>query len=47
MSETRGLAFGGFWNSIVYVLFVIAIVAIFAALIATLRAALRALAGKQ
>lgn len=46
MSETRGLAFGGFWNSIVYVLFVMAIIAIFAALIATLRAALRALPEK-
>ena len=42
LTETRGLAFGGFWNSIVYLLFVIAIVAIFVALIATLRAALRA-----
>lgn len=43
MTETRGLAFGGFWNSIVYVLFVLAIFAIFTALIATLHAALKSL----
>jgi hypothetical protein len=41
LTETRGLAFGGFWNSIVYLLFLIAIIAIFVAMGATLRAALR------
>ncbi len=41
MTDTRGLTFGGFWNSIVYLLFVVAIVGIVAAIIATLVAALR------
>ena len=39
LSETRGLAFGGFWNSIVYLLFVAAIVGIVTALVVILRAA--------
>ena len=42
LTETRGLAFGGFWNSIVYLLFVAAIIGIVAAMIAILQAAWRA-----
>jgi hypothetical protein len=42
LTETRGLAFGGSWNSIVYLLFLIAVVGIVAAMIAILQAALRA-----
>lgn len=42
LTETRGLAFGGVWNSVVYLLFVIAIFGIVAAMIAVLQAALRA-----
>jgi hypothetical protein len=47
LTETRGLAFGGFWNSVVYLLFVVAIVAIFVAIGATLRAGLRSLGERR
>jgi len=39
LTETRGLAFGGFWNSTVYLLFVAAIIGIVTALVVILRAA--------
>ena len=42
LTETRGLAFGGFWNSIVYLLFFASIIGIVAAVFYTLFAALRA-----
>lgn len=42
LTETRGLAIGGIWNSVVYLLFVAAIFGIVAAMIAILQAALRA-----
>ena len=37
LTETRGLAFGGAWNSVVYLLFVAAIIGIVAAMIAILQ----------